>query len=71
MTMTSRELARNAGTIARPGFEIVVNGYSAPGDADLRAEYAEAGATWWLENLSDHRFEPEDVLARVAAGPVV
>ena len=69
MTMTAGELARKAETIARRGFEIAVNGYSAPGDTDLRAEYAEAGATWWLENLSDLRFEPKDLLARVAAGP--
>ena len=33
------------------------------------AEYADAGATWWLENLHDGRLDADGVLARVRAGP--
>ena len=35
----------------------------------LCADYADAGATWWLENLHDRRLAPDELLARVAAGP--
>jgi alkanesulfonate monooxygenase SsuD/methylene tetrahydromethanopterin reductase-like flavin-dependent oxidoreductase (luciferase family) len=35
-------------------------------EADLAA-YEDAGVTWWIENL---RGEPEEVLRRVAAGPL-
>lgn len=49
--------------------EIVVMGYSAPGQHALHAAYAAAGATWWLEALHDLRATFEESLARVAAGP--
>jgi hypothetical protein len=70
MTMTPDELARSVATIGRgAGFDVACNGYSSPSDAALCAEYADAGATWWFENLHDRRFEVEGVLARVGAGP--
>ena len=70
MSMTPDELARNVETIGRgAGFDVACNGYSDAGDRALRAAYAEAGATWWLENLHDRRLAPDGVLARVAAGP--
>jgi alkanesulfonate monooxygenase SsuD/methylene tetrahydromethanopterin reductase-like flavin-dependent oxidoreductase (luciferase family) len=70
MTMTPDELARNIATIGRgAGFDVACNGYSSPSDAALCAEYADAGATWWLENLHDRRFDVDGVLARVGAGP--
>jgi len=70
MTMTPDELARSVATIGRgAGFDVACNGYSSPSDAALCAEYADAGATWWFENLHDRRFEVEGVLARVSAGP--
>jgi alkanesulfonate monooxygenase SsuD/methylene tetrahydromethanopterin reductase-like flavin-dependent oxidoreductase (luciferase family) len=70
MTMTADELARKVKTIGGgAGFDVACNGYSAAGDEALCAEYAEAGATWWFENVHDRRFPPEELLARVAAGP--
>ena len=70
MTLTPAELARKVNTIGRDsGFDVACNGYSSAGDASLCAEYAEVGATWWFENLHDRRFPPDEVLARVAAGP--
>jgi alkanesulfonate monooxygenase SsuD/methylene tetrahydromethanopterin reductase-like flavin-dependent oxidoreductase (luciferase family) len=70
MTMTPDELSRNVATIGRgAGFDVACNGYSSPSDAALCAEYADAGATWWFENLHDRRFDVEGVLARVGAGP--
>ena len=52
-----------------PGFDVACNGYSDAGDPALCAAYAGAGATWWLENLHDRRLAPDELLARVAAGP--
>jgi len=70
MTMTPGELARKVQTIGRgAGFDVACNGYSSAGDRELCAEYAAAGATWWLENLHDRRFERDELLSRVAAGP--
>ncbi|HEX7310677.1 MAG TPA: LLM class flavin-dependent oxidoreductase [Gaiellaceae bacterium] len=70
MTMTPDELAENVKAIGRgDGFDVACNGYSSPGDDSLCAVYAEAGATWWLENVHDRRFAPEELLARVSAGP--
>ena len=70
MTMTPADVARAVETIGRgDNFDIACNGYSSPDDAAVCAEYAAAGATWWLENLSDRRFDADCVLARVEAGP--
>jgi alkanesulfonate monooxygenase SsuD/methylene tetrahydromethanopterin reductase-like flavin-dependent oxidoreductase (luciferase family) len=70
MTMTPGELAHKVQAIGRgAGFDVACNGYSSSGDRALCAEYAAAGATWWLENLHDRRFEHDELLARVAAGP--
>ena len=70
MTMTPDELARSVETIGRgAGFDVACNGYSSSSDSALCAEYAGAGATWWLENLHDRRFDVDGVLARVRAGP--
>jgi hypothetical protein len=33
------------------------------------AAYAQAGATWWLENLHDKRGAFDEVLALVRSGP--
>jgi hypothetical protein len=49
--------------------EIVVMGYSQPGESALHRAYADAGATWWLEALHDLRFTLEESLARVTSGP--
>ena len=70
MTMTSDELAHKVQTIGRGGgFDVACNGYSSPDDRALHAAYADAGATWWFENVHDRRFAPDELLARVAAGP--
>ena len=70
MTMTPDGLAQRVQQIGRgAGFEVACNGYSSPADRALCEAYAGAGATWWLENMHDRRFEPDELLARVAAGP--
>jgi alkanesulfonate monooxygenase SsuD/methylene tetrahydromethanopterin reductase-like flavin-dependent oxidoreductase (luciferase family) len=70
MTMSPDDLARSVETIGRgPGFDVACNGYSSPSSAALCADYAAAGATWWLENLHERRFDAEGILARVRAGP--
>jgi probable F420-dependent oxidoreductase len=67
MTVSPDELAdRIAATGRGDGFDVAVHGYS--DIADPRA-YAEAGATWWLEDVHDLRASLDDVLSRVAAGP--
>ena len=54
MTMTPDELARKVETIGRgAGFDVACNGYSSPATRRSCADYADAGATWWLENLHD------------------
>ena len=70
MTMSPDELARSVETIGRgAGFDVACNGYSSPDAPRSCAEYADAGATWWFENLHDRRFDAEGILARVRAGP--
>jgi alkanesulfonate monooxygenase SsuD/methylene tetrahydromethanopterin reductase-like flavin-dependent oxidoreductase (luciferase family) len=70
MTMTPAELERSVHAIGRSdAFGVACNGYSPARGAELVAEYGDAGATWWFENLSDRRFDAEGVLARVRAGP--
>jgi Luciferase-like monooxygenase len=70
IAMSPDELARNVEAIGPgAGFDVAFNGYSSPEESALHAEYAAAGATWWLENLHDRRFDADGVLARVLAGP--
>ncbi len=52
-------------------FDIALIGQSAPGDRTMVGEYAEAGATWWLESVHDRRGSTEELMARVVAGPPV
>ena len=67
MTIAPEELTRRVETIGRgDGFDVVVHGYS--DQVEPRA-YADAGATWWLEDVHDTRAPYDDLLARVAAGP--
>jgi alkanesulfonate monooxygenase SsuD/methylene tetrahydromethanopterin reductase-like flavin-dependent oxidoreductase (luciferase family) len=68
MTVTADELAANVRTIGRgDDFEVAFNGYSEPAE-DVSA-YAEAGATWWLENVHDLRGDVDALLRRIQAGP--
>jgi alkanesulfonate monooxygenase SsuD/methylene tetrahydromethanopterin reductase-like flavin-dependent oxidoreductase (luciferase family) len=68
MTMSPTELAAKVSRIGRgDAFEVAFNGYSEPGE-DVRA-YADAGATWWLENLHDQRGDADALVTRIGAGP--
>ena len=67
MTTTPDELAA---LLAGYSFgDVAVMGYSQPGERDLHDAYAEAGATWWIEQIHDGRGDLDTVLARVEAGP--
>lgn len=66
MAVSPDELAAKARAV---GGEVACNGYWSARDSRLVAEYAEAGATWRLENFHDRRCGLEDVLARISAGP--
>jgi alkanesulfonate monooxygenase SsuD/methylene tetrahydromethanopterin reductase-like flavin-dependent oxidoreductase (luciferase family) len=70
ITMTAAQLAKKAAAIdhARP-FDIAFNGYSKPDD-DV-GDYADAGASWWFENVHDLRGDVESIIARIEAGPPV
>ena len=61
------EIRRHRATDAH--FEVAVDGYSEPGDPTVPRAYEEAGATWWLESIHGIRGSPEEMLARVGAGP--
>jgi alkanesulfonate monooxygenase SsuD/methylene tetrahydromethanopterin reductase-like flavin-dependent oxidoreductase (luciferase family) len=50
-------------------FAVAMTAVSAPDDGDLVARYAAAGVTWWLESIHGLRGSPEEMEARVAAGP--
>jgi alkanesulfonate monooxygenase SsuD/methylene tetrahydromethanopterin reductase-like flavin-dependent oxidoreductase (luciferase family) len=50
-------------------FDVVVFGYSEPGDDDLPAAYEAAGATWWLEYFHDQRGPLDAARRRIEAGP--
>jgi probable F420-dependent oxidoreductase len=67
MTMSPRELAGRVAEIGRrDGFDVVVHGYSDRADPSA---YADAGATWWLEDVHDARASLDELLAGIAAGP--
>jgi len=51
------------------GFDVAVVGQSETGGCELAAEYAQAGATWWLESIHDLRGPLDAMLDRVRQGP--
>lgn len=51
--------------------EIALGAKSEPGQSALVQSYADAGVTWWLENLSGLRGSFAELMARIEAGPVV
>jgi len=74
MTMTPDELAQKVEIIfrARPDnarFDVTAQGHTSPGENELPAAYARAGATWWFESIHDERGDFDAMLHRVAAGP--
>jgi len=67
MTLSPDDIVRSIAAIGRSdAYEVAVLAEQERGDP---AEYAEAGATWWLENLHDRRGSIDDVLALVQKGP--
>jgi alkanesulfonate monooxygenase SsuD/methylene tetrahydromethanopterin reductase-like flavin-dependent oxidoreductase (luciferase family) len=50
-------------------FDVALEGASAPGDAALVSEYADAGLTWWVEKLGWFRGSLAEVRARLRQGP--
>jgi alkanesulfonate monooxygenase SsuD/methylene tetrahydromethanopterin reductase-like flavin-dependent oxidoreductase (luciferase family) len=70
VTMTPPELAEKVRAIGRgEDFDIAFNGYSEV-EASVQ-EYADAGATWWLENVHDLRGDADAIVGRVEAGPPI
>ena len=61
----SLETIRGARTSEEP-FDVGVLGLS---DKTEPASYADAGATWWVENVHDRRGPLDEMRALVAAGP--
>ena len=51
--------------------EVAVSGYSTIKQHALTHDYELAGATWWLESLSDERGSLVDMLNRVKEGPTL
>ena len=67
MTLSPEDIVRSIAAIGRSdAYDVAVLAERERGDP---AEYAEAGATWWLENLHDRRGSIADVLALVQKGP--
>lgn len=50
-------------------FAVTMDGCTTPADKTLVREFADAGATWWLEPLYGLRGSTEEMLERVKAGP--
>lgn len=73
-TITPEDIARSKAYIESQRLktapiDIAVEGISEPDQTALRASYAEAGVTWWLENICGLRGSFEDLMARIDAGP--
>jgi len=67
MTLSPDDIAHSVAGIGRSDdYEVAVLGQRDRGDP---AAYAQAGATWWLENLHDARGSIDEVLALVQQGP--
>ena len=66
MTLTPDDVERSIAAIGRAeDFDVAVLGQSDRGDP---AAYERAGATWWLENLHDHRGSRAELLKLVESG---
>jgi probable F420-dependent oxidoreductase len=67
MTLSPDDIARSIATIGRSDeYDVAVLGER---DRMDPVAYAQAGATWWLENLHDKRGAIDEVLALVQDGP--
>jgi alkanesulfonate monooxygenase SsuD/methylene tetrahydromethanopterin reductase-like flavin-dependent oxidoreductase (luciferase family) len=70
MILSPNRLHRRLEVIGRgDGFDVAVSGQSVVGDDSTRNQYAAAGATWWLESITDRRANPRDMLDRIRQGP--
>jgi probable F420-dependent oxidoreductase len=74
MVLPPQRLAADIGYLRRHrvdagDHEVALIGASAPGDGAMIREYADAGATWWLEHIHGKRGSLADLMVRVAAGP--
>ena len=67
MTLSPDEVEQSIATIGRSDeYDVAVLGES---DRMDPTAYAQAGATWWLENLHDKRGSIDDTFALVQQGP--
>ena len=67
MTLSPDDIARSIAAIGRSAdYDVAVLGQHDRGDP---VAYAQAGATWWLENLHDERGSIDEVLVLVQQGP--
>lgn len=76
MTSSPDDVARSVETIrdlrgGLDGFDVAVMGHVERGDRETPVAFAEAGATWWLENVHDGRGDRDEMLARMRGGPPV
>lgn len=74
ITKTPEQLAADVAAIKQSrhtleSFDVVLSGYSSASDVALVREYADAGATWWVECIHGLRGSFEEMLTRVKAGP--
>jgi hypothetical protein len=69
MTLSPDDVRAAVKRIGRePLFDVAIEGYSEPGEYELHDGYANAGVTWWFEELHDRRGDADAMLARVVAG---
>jgi probable F420-dependent oxidoreductase len=66
MTLSPEEVAAAAERLPAH-LDVAVHGFADRGAGP--AAYAQAGATWWLEDVHDLRGAPEEMLALVSSGP--
>jgi alkanesulfonate monooxygenase SsuD/methylene tetrahydromethanopterin reductase-like flavin-dependent oxidoreductase (luciferase family) len=74
MSKSTERIAEMVATVRRhrttsAPFEVAVDGYSGADDPALPHAYGAAGATWWLESIHAGRGTPDEMMARVEAGP--
>jgi probable F420-dependent oxidoreductase len=50
-------------------FDVLISGYSEPGERGRADDFAAVGVTWWMESLHGYRGDMAAMLRRVEAGP--
>jgi probable F420-dependent oxidoreductase len=70
MTRSPARLAREIAGLGRGDpYDVALIGVSRGPDDPVVRDYAEAGATWWLEHVHGFRGSYPGLLARITAGP--